>query len=248
MDNNQANSRKTPDKELAGGNTAAQKTEPTSHFKRTLVPLDEYAARQGISSDIVEKQGKLGVIQIRKYRGQKFVVDVPIDQLDDTEAEQVAETTRTHIKTQPSASSKLVTAGLTIGLIIIIVSVFWLYMDARTRLDDLNAEYTSLKNTNNESAASRENLEAVQNALAGSKVELANIQNRIAASKAELERIQNDLAKSRRNLETIQSELNSVQGQISLSRVEIESIQNGLKESKNDLNTLQQQNTEAVAR
>ena len=82
MNNNQLNSRSTPDKETAAGNATAQ-TESSSHFKRNLVPLNEYAARQGISTDIIEQQGQLGVIQIRKFKGQKFVVDVPAEQLSD---------------------------------------------------------------------------------------------------------------------------------------------------------------------
>ncbi|MCJ7728793.1 MAG: hypothetical protein MUO27_02785 [Sedimentisphaerales bacterium] len=248
MDNNQANSRSKPDKEIAAGDTATQKAEATSHFKRALVPLDEYAARQGISSDIVEQQGQLGVIQIRKFKGQKFVVDVPTDQLSEFETDQAGEDTGIAVKPRPTTASKLVTAGLTAGLIIIVVSVFWLYMDAKTRLDDLNAEYTSLQNKYNDLTTSNQNVKAMQDELASSKAEFARIQNRIALSRVELERIQADLNKARRNLETVQSELSGIQGQISLSRVEIESIQNGLNENKKELDSLYQQNAESGTR
>jgi archaellum component FlaC len=244
MDNNQSNSHKAPDKEISGGDTAAQKTEPLSHFKRALVPLDEYAARQGISSDIVEQQGQLGVIQIRKFKGQKFVVDVPTDQLSEFEADQVAENADVLIKSRPTIASKLVTAGLIAVNIIIVVTVFWLYIDAKTHLDDLNADYTMLQDRYNDLTTSNQNVKAMQDQLAGSKVEFARIQNRIALSRTELERIQADLNKARRNLETVQSELTGVQGQISLSKVEIESIQNGLSESRKELDTLYRQNTQ----
>ncbi len=245
MDNNQSNSRSTPDKETAAGNTAAQKVESYSHFKRTLVPLDEYAARQGISSDIIEQQGQLGVIQIRKFKGQKFVVDVPAEQLSEFETDDFAEAAGKTIKPRVTTASKLFTAGLTVGFIIIVVSVFWLYMDAKTKLDDLNAEYTSIQKRYNDLTSANQSLKAMQEQLVVAKAEFARIQNRIAASRTDMEKIQGDLSKTKRNFDAIQSELNSIQGQMSLSKVEIESIQNSLNESKNQLDTLYRQNSDA---
>jgi DNA repair exonuclease SbcCD ATPase subunit len=42
------------------------------------VPIDEYAAREGLSRDLVEECGKLGIVQLRTYKGETFVVNVPI--------------------------------------------------------------------------------------------------------------------------------------------------------------------------
>jgi flagellin-like hook-associated protein FlgL len=240
MKNNQGNSGSAPDKEINAGDTATYKIESSSHFKRTLVPLDEYAARQGISSDIVEQQGQLGVIQIRKFKGRKFVVDVPAEQLSEFEGEGTTETAGA-VKPRSTTASKWVTAGLTAGLIVLIVSVFWLY------IDNHNVEYTSLQNRYNDLTTTNKNVKATQDELAGSKAELAGIQNRIASSKTELEKIQADLNKSRRNLDTIQSELTSIQGQISLSRVEIEDIQNNLNEGKNGLDKIYRRNAEPAS-
>jgi len=245
MDNNQSNSRSKPDKEMTGGDMAVQNAESSSHFKRTLVPLDEYAARQGISSDIIEQQGQLGVIQIRKFKGQKFVVDVSAEQLGEFETDDFAEAAGKTIKPRVTTASKLFTAGLTAGLIIIVVSVFWLYMDAKTKLDDLNAEYTSIQKRYNDLTSANQSLKAMQEQLVVAKTEFARIQNRIAASRTDMEKIQGDLSKTKRNFDAIQSELNSIQGQMSLSKVEIESIQNSLNESKNQLDTLYKQNTAA---
>ena len=242
MDDNQANSRSTPDSEINTGDSATQKAEPTSHFKRALVPLDEYAAREGISSDILEKQGQLGVIQIRKFKGQKFVVDVPADQAAEYESEEESETFGPPVRPRASTASKLLTVGLTIVFMVIIVSAFWLYMDTKQKLDDLRMEYISLQNRYNDLASSNKNLKAAQDELADSKTEFARIQNRIAVSKTDLEKVQTDLIKTRRSLETIQSDLTGIQGQISLSKVEIESAQNGLNETKGNLDKLYQQN------
>jgi DNA repair exonuclease SbcCD ATPase subunit len=241
----EANSQKGPDRQAAAG---AAQTTPISHFKRDLVPLDEYAAREGISSDIVEQQGQLGAIQIRKYKGQKYVVDVDPEQLSRFEApqdEEIAPGAQAS-KQRPTTVSKLVTAGLTAGLIIIIVGVFWFYLDAKTRLDDLTAEHAALQTSYNNLTSSTGELKETQDELAASKVRLSQIQSRIAQSKIELEKIQADLNKSRQNLDTIQSELTTIQGQVALSKVELESIRNVLNDSKNDLDTLANQNAQAV--
>ena len=56
----------------------SQETGPTLQLKRPLLPIDKYAAREGVSRGIVEECGKLGIVQIRKYKGKTFVVDVPL--------------------------------------------------------------------------------------------------------------------------------------------------------------------------
>ena len=246
MDNNQTNSRSAPKKEVTSGDTAVYKTESSPHFKRALVPLDEYAEREGISSDTAEQQGRLGVIQIRKFKGQKFVVDVPPEQLSEYENEDTPEIIRKSARLRTTNVSKLFTAGLTAALIIIIVGVFWLYMDAKTKLDDAVAENKSIRSMYNDLSGTSQNLNSMQEQLAAAKAEFAGIQNRIGTSKTELEKIQGDLNKTKRNLDAIQSELASIQGQMSLSKVEIESIQNSLNENKNQLDILSQQNAPSV--
>ena len=247
MNNNQLNSRSTPDKETAAGNTTAQ-AESSSHFKRNLVPLNEYAARQGISSDILEQQGQLGVIQIRKFKGQKFVVDVSPEELSEFENENAAETTVKPVVPRATTSSKLFTIALAAVPMVIIVGLFWLYMSTKTRLDDLNAEYKSIQNKYNEMTSTNQSLKTMQEQLAGAKAEFARIQNRIAVSRTDIGKIQGDLNKTKQNLDAIQAELTTIQGQMSLSRVEIESIQNSLNESKNQLDTLYRQNSDAGAK
>jgi hypothetical protein len=248
MDNNQSNLRSKSDKKMAGSDTAVQKDDSSSHFKRNLVPLDEYAVRQGISSDIVEQQGQLGVIQIRKFKGQKFVVDVAPDQISEFENDEDIETARKPVSPRATTSSKIFTIALAAVTMVIIVGLFWLYMDAKTKLDDLNAEHKSIQSRYNEMTSRNQSLKATQEQLVSAKTEFARIQNRIAASRTDMEKIQGDLNKTKRNFDAIQSELNSMQGQTALSKVEIESIQNSLNESKNQLDTLYRQNTDAIAK
>lgn len=63
--------------------TTPQEAESTLQLKRPLLPIDEYAAREGVSTRIVEECGKLGVLQIRRFRGKTFVVDVPLSPYTD---------------------------------------------------------------------------------------------------------------------------------------------------------------------
>jgi hypothetical protein len=64
--------------ETTSNQVTAEKSGPTLQLNRSLLPIDEYAAREGLSRGIVEECGKLGILQIRKYRGKAFVVDVPV--------------------------------------------------------------------------------------------------------------------------------------------------------------------------
>ncbi|MFC1738504.1 hypothetical protein ACFL1G_05580 [Planctomycetota bacterium] len=66
--------------------TTQQKTKPTSkgetemtlQVKRPLMTLEEYAAREGVSKSIVCECSRRGILQLRKCKGQTYVVDVPI--------------------------------------------------------------------------------------------------------------------------------------------------------------------------
>ena len=57
---------------------ASGEASPILQLKRSLLPIDEYAAREGVSREIVEKCGQLGIVQIRRYKGRTFVVDIPL--------------------------------------------------------------------------------------------------------------------------------------------------------------------------
>ena len=63
--------------EAAAGKMTSQEPQPTLQLKRPLLPIDEYAAREGISTEVVEEYARQGIVQLRKYKGKTFVVDVP---------------------------------------------------------------------------------------------------------------------------------------------------------------------------
>ncbi|UCE99991.1 MAG: hypothetical protein JSV82_02710 [Planctomycetota bacterium] len=51
---------------------------PILQLKRALLPIDEYALREGISTEIIEKYAQLGIVQIRRFKDKIFVVDIPL--------------------------------------------------------------------------------------------------------------------------------------------------------------------------
>jgi DNA repair exonuclease SbcCD ATPase subunit len=57
---------------------ACGQSSPRLQLRKSLVPINEYAAREGLSRELVEECGKLGIVQLRTYKGKTFVVNVPI--------------------------------------------------------------------------------------------------------------------------------------------------------------------------
>jgi len=62
--------------------TDSQLLGPPLKLKKALLPIEEYAARERLSMDIIEKCGKLGIIQIRRFKGKTFVVEAPYPSFD----------------------------------------------------------------------------------------------------------------------------------------------------------------------
>jgi len=58
--------------------TLSQDTCPPLQVRKSLIPIDEYAVREGVSKSTIEQCGKLGMLRIRKHKGKTFVVDVPM--------------------------------------------------------------------------------------------------------------------------------------------------------------------------
>lgn len=66
---------KTTDKEAI-----SQEDKSILQLERQLLPIDKYALREGLSTDMVEHFSKIGYLQIRKCKGKIYVVDVPVSQ------------------------------------------------------------------------------------------------------------------------------------------------------------------------
>ena len=57
--------------------TGAEEDTSILQVQRPLLPIEKYAAREGLTRAIVEEYGRLGIVQLRKYKGKTYVVDVP---------------------------------------------------------------------------------------------------------------------------------------------------------------------------
>lgn len=64
--------------EKTANEVISERKGPTLQLKRALLPIETYAAREGVSKGIVEECGKLGIVQVRKCKGKVFVIDIPI--------------------------------------------------------------------------------------------------------------------------------------------------------------------------
>lgn len=63
---------------------------PKLQLNRPLVQIDEYADRLGVTRGLIEQAAELGVIRTRKFRGETFVLDVPIPELDQVKVSEQA--------------------------------------------------------------------------------------------------------------------------------------------------------------
>ena len=45
-----------------------KEAKPILPLERQLLPIDEYAAREGVSSEVIEECSELGIAQLRKYK------------------------------------------------------------------------------------------------------------------------------------------------------------------------------------
>ncbi len=91
--------------------TDSQLLGPTLKLKKALLPIEEYAARERLSTDVIEKCGKLGIIQIRRFKGKTFVVETPyppfngIDEIDPEPTQPADETEQAQKISEPAAGA-----------------------------------------------------------------------------------------------------------------------------------------------
>jgi hypothetical protein len=58
-------------------------------LNRSLIEIENYAEKYGLNLETVEQYARLGYIEIRRFKGKAFVVDVPMNRRPDCEIEAV---------------------------------------------------------------------------------------------------------------------------------------------------------------
>lgn len=198
---------------------ASQETEARLQLKRPLLPIDEYAAREGVSRGVVEECGRLGIVQIRKCKGKTFVVDMPISPYsyarEVTEEQTEPIDKRSHLakgsqngKAVAQVKSKrrrqIATVFLTAFLFAALFANLWLYTDRKTHFVRLDQAYAGTQKAYDDFAQAHERTETLQNELNNSKAEIGRLKNELENSRAEVETARNELTRAGQNFETIQ--------------------------------------------
>ena len=90
-----------------------------------LISIDEYAAREGVSAELIKACGQAGIVQIRRHKGKTYVVDHPLtpyfqtaacdsrqqDHHQLTKATLKADTPKTVKNISPDISNQTIPAG-----------------------------------------------------------------------------------------------------------------------------------------
>jgi hypothetical protein len=90
-----------------------------------LISIDEYAAREGVSAELIKAAGLAGIVQIRRHKGKIYVVDHPLtpyfqaeacsgrqqDHHQLTKATLKADTPKTGKNISPNISNRTIPAG-----------------------------------------------------------------------------------------------------------------------------------------
>jgi len=250
--------------------TISQEAEPVLQLKKSLLPINEYAARKGLSIDIVEECARLGIIRIRKYKGRTFVVDVPrspytydsetIDEptktKDKPESTGITQTAVYHlgILTEQAEAKRTwqITALLSFAFFLIaLFGSFWFYFERNLQLERLEQARASIQMAYSNSGEAAQQMETLQNTLKNSKVQIERARAELANYKAQVTTLQ----EAAQQTETLQNTLKNSKAQIERARAElanyktqVTTLQNELTQVRQNLKDVQERNVEAVQR
>jgi hypothetical protein len=180
-------------------------TVPLLQLEKPLVPIDEFAAREGVSRSAIEDWAKLGLVQIRKHKGKTFVVDVPPAPYDDP-----GWTPDNHqepnSRSLPPKSTTLWKTTAIVSAVCAFASVLaslWLYSDRQGLLNRVTLAYEEFDKTNKSFTLTKQRAEILQNHLDEAKIERAQLRDRLIRSQAEVKDVRNQLDNARQNLDFI---------------------------------------------
>jgi methyl-accepting chemotaxis protein len=183
-------------------------TIPRLQLKRPLVPIDEFAAREGVSRSAIEDWARLGLVQIRKHKGKTFVVDVPPAPYDDpgripdNRQEQ-------NSKGSPPKSTAIWKTTTIVSAVCAFASVLagiWLYFDRQGLLNSVTLAYERFDQTNKSLALTKQRAEILQNHLDEVKMKLDQLQDQLIQSQAEVKDMRNQFDNTKQNIDSIRQD------------------------------------------
>jgi hypothetical protein len=227
--------------------TDSQLLGPTLKLKKALLPIEEYAARERLSTDIVEKCGKLGIIQIRRFKGKTFVVETPyppfngIDEIDPEPTPPADETEQAQKISGPAARATDEKADAVDRALEKndVSELLKLFHDKELPFEDLLASQIKAKKICRKIAVASVVFALIvlfaglwfytgrEMRLADSPISYAGLQpttNNSEITASQVEALQDQLQNSRTQIENLKSQLED-------SRAQIETLQNQLQNS-----------------
>ena len=181
---------------------AFEDTAARLRLERPLVPIDEFAASEGVSRSAVEDWAKLGLVQIRRHKGKTFIVDVPPGPYDDScrSLNNHQELNSASAPPRPTGLWKFIAVASVICAFAAVLASLWLYVDRHGLLDEVTLIYEKIDKANENFTRAKQRAEILQNQLGNTKMELDQFRNRLARSQTEVKDVRNQLNNTRQNL------------------------------------------------
>ncbi len=177
-------------------------TVPTLQLERALVPIDEFAAREGVSRSAIEDWAKLGLVQIRRHKGKTFIVDVPPGPYDDScrTLNNRQEISSASTPPKPTGFWQFTAIVSVICTFAAVLASLWLYSDRQGLLDGVTLVYEKIDKTNENFMHAKQQAEILQNQLDEAKMELDRLRGQFVRSQIEVKDVRNQLNNARQNI------------------------------------------------
>jgi methyl-accepting chemotaxis protein len=180
-------------------------TIPRLQLERALVPIDKFAAREGVSRSAVEDWANLGLVQIRRHKGKTFVVDVPPGPYGDayrTLSDQQQLSYRNTLP-RPTGIWRLAATVSVVCALVAVLASFWLYADRQGLLDSIASVYERIDKADENFTRTEQQAQTLQSQLDETRAQLDQLKGQLIRSQAEVRNVRNQLNNARQNLGTI---------------------------------------------
>jgi len=180
-------------------------TVPRLQLERALVPIDEFAAREGVSRSAVEDWANLGLVQIRRHKGETFVVDVPPGPYGDSyqALNDQQEPGYRNAPPRPTSIWQLVATVSVVCAFAAVLASLWLYADRQGLLDGITLIYERVDKVDENFTRTKQQAQILQSQLDEAGVKLDQLKGQLIRSQAEVRDVRNQLNSARQNLGTI---------------------------------------------
>lgn len=178
---------------------------PRLQLERTLVPIDEFAAREGVSRSAVDDWANMGLVQIRRHKGETFVVDVPPGPYGDS-CGVLSDRQQPDYRNAPPRPTGIWQLALTVSVVCAFAAVLaslWLYADRQGLLDSITLAYERIDKADGYFTRTEQQAQTLQTQLDETRVELDQLKGQLIRSQAEVRDVHNQLNSARQNLGAI---------------------------------------------